>query len=66
MSNAIANISAALGYDAVETAILTSFSLACAVAAAQCELAAVEQDVSPESFRPTILAETVAPKRDVV
>lgn len=63
VSSPIANISAALNFDAVETAILTSFALASAVAIAQCELASVDNVVVPESFRPTVLAETVRPRK---
>lgn len=61
MSNAIANISSALGYDTVESAIMTSLSAAMAAAAAQCAHAGVESDCSPESYAPTCYPITVAP-----
>lgn len=60
---AIARISAALGYDDVESAICVSLALAMAIAAEECKNASIECDSSPESFRPTVLAATVAPTR---
>jgi hypothetical protein len=60
--SAIEKISEALTYDAVETAIMSSLSLACAVAALQC--GPIEgEDVDPVSYRPTELAPTTAPKK---
>lgn len=60
--SAIANIGNALRYDAVETAILTSFSAALALAALAAECRAVN-DTSPDSTRATILAPTKAPRK---
>lgn len=55
--SAIANISAALGYDAAERAIMTpgGFARACSLAALAIE-SSERNDHSPESTRPTIFA----------
>lgn len=63
MSNAIANISAALRYDAVETAILTSFAAACAAAAAQYADAPLGDDADPASCPTADLQSGVATVR---
>lgn len=64
MSNAIANISAALGYDAIESALVSgSLADAMRIAADMVADAMIDADCAPESFAPTMRAEvsTVRP-----
>ncbi len=61
--NAIAKISSAVHFDAIELAIMTSLAAASATAVALYSAPVADVDDSPASYLPTLYAATVRPSK---